>query len=97
MEGSVEVSAGVNPSGVAGGSFRDAIRPAGHPCAMTVRARLLCSDDDCSALYEALGSATEVEGLGCECGYGLQALGWPHPVEPTGQAERGLTLVRLDR
>jgi hypothetical protein len=36
---------------------------------------LLCSDEDCAELREAVvDSLDELDGLGCECGYGLVLL-----------------------
>ena len=45
-----------------------------------VRARLVCSDEDCEEVFEALGPLEEVEALACECGCSLQVLAWPEPV-----------------
>jgi hypothetical protein len=44
------------------------------------RVLLVCSGEDCAAEYEALGAAAELEALCCDCGLGLQALGWPEEV-----------------
>lgn len=55
-----------------------------------MRALLICSDDDCTALYEAFGPLEEVETLACGCGCGLAILGWPEPVE---HAALELTLI----
>ena len=52
-----------------------------------VRARLVCSDDGCEAVFEALGPLEEVEALACDCGCSLQVLAWPEP------ADGGETLV----
>lgn len=60
---------------------------------MIVRARLVCSEEGCAALYEASGSVAEIDSLGCDCGYGLQALGWPHPVEAGERVGRHTVLV----
>jgi hypothetical protein len=58
-----------------------------------VRAVLFCSDDDCTAVFEAYGELEEVERLACECGCGLQVLGWPEPVGNGRGAELELTLI----
>jgi hypothetical protein len=51
-----------------------------------VRARLICSGEDCTAVFEALGSLEDVEALACECGCALELLVWPEPVDdPTGE------------
>ena len=46
---------------------------------MTVvyRALPVCSDEGCAAEYEVLGTLPEIEALCCDCGLGLQSLGWP--------------------
>ena len=46
-----------------------------------VRALLICSDDDCTALFEAHGELEEIEALACSCGCGLAMVGWPEPAE----------------
>ncbi len=51
-----------------------------------VRARLLCSGEDCAGIFEALGPLEEVEALACECGCSLEVLAWPEPAE-RGAAE----------
>jgi hypothetical protein len=62
---------------------------------MLVYARLICSDDGCEARYEAIAHVAEVESLGCDCGYGLQVLGWPDAVE--GARDGQVALAPLDR
>jgi hypothetical protein len=59
-----------------------------------VRALLICSDDGCTAVYEALGLLQEIEGLACECGCGLAIVGWPEPLSQNGRVPSlELTLV----
>jgi len=41
------------------------------------RARLICSDDDCTEVFEAYGALAELEALACECGCGLAVVGFP--------------------
>jgi hypothetical protein len=41
------------------------------------RALLVCSDEGCAAEYEVFGTLPEIEALCCDCGLGLQSLGWP--------------------
>ncbi len=60
---------------------------------MLVRARLVCSDRDCAVVFEAVGDLAEVETLGCECGCGLQVLGWPDPI--AGRDGAGVVLTPL--
>jgi hypothetical protein len=57
-----------------------------------VRALLICSDDECTAVYEAFGALADVEALACSCGCGLEVVGWPEPAE-NGRVELELTLV----
>ena len=45
------------------------------------RAILICSEDDCTEVFEAYGSLEELEALACDCGCGLEVVGWPEPVE----------------
>jgi hypothetical protein len=49
-----------------------------------VRAVLICSDDECTAVFEASGELEEVEALACSCGCGLAIVGWPEPAEARG-------------
>ena len=49
-----------------------------------VRARLLCSGEDCAEVFEAYGSLAELEALACDCGCALVLLAWPEPVEVLG-------------
>jgi hypothetical protein len=46
-----------------------------------VRARLICSDEGCPAVFEAVGALEEVEALACDCGCALELLAWPEPAE----------------
>lgn len=70
------------------------VRAEAQHCRM-YHARLVCSDGDCAVLYEAYGGAGDLGALACECGCGLQALGWPHPVEQRGTHE-ALVLLPVD-
>jgi hypothetical protein len=58
-----------------------------------VRAVLICSDDDCTAVFEAFGALEDVERLACECGCGLAVVGWPEAVANGGPHELELTLI----
>jgi hypothetical protein len=62
---------------------------------MLVYARLICSDDACEARYEAIAHVAEVESLGCDCGYGLQVLGWPQALDESTGVD--LALAPADR
>ena len=42
-----------------------------------VHARLICSDDECTAVFEAYGPLEEIQALACDCGCGLEIVGWP--------------------
>jgi hypothetical protein len=63
---------------------------------MLVSARLVCSDGDCAVLYEAIGWLAEIESLGCECGCGLQVLGWPEALGGDFRRDAGPMLTALD-
>jgi hypothetical protein len=45
-----------------------------------VHAVLICSEEECTAVFEAYGRLTELEALACDCGCGLSIVGWPDPV-----------------
>jgi hypothetical protein len=57
------------------------VRVLSHPVVAVVRAILICSDDECTAVFEAYGELEEVEALACGCGCGLAIVGWPEPAE----------------
>jgi hypothetical protein len=48
---------------------------------MLYRALLICSDDECTEVFEAHGTLDELETLACDCGCGLQVIGWPEEAE----------------
>jgi hypothetical protein len=53
------------------------------------RALVVCSEEECVAEYEAIGPLAEIDALCCDCGAGLQALGWPEQAyEPERAAVR---------
>lgn len=58
-----------------------------------VRALLICSDDECTAVFEAYGELPDVERLACECGCGLAVVGWPEAVANGRSVEVELTLI----
>lgn len=47
---------------------------------MVYSAVLICSDDDCTERFVARGTLAELEALACECGCGLEVVGWPDGV-----------------
>ena len=54
------------------------------------RALLICSDEECTELFEAYGALAELEALACDCGCALHVVAL-HEVE--GQREqRGFEL-----
>jgi hypothetical protein len=70
-----------------------AFRPRGFPpCCRVVRAFLICSDDACTALFEAYGELEDIEALACGCGCGLAMVGWPEPVDEE-RADAELTFL----
>jgi hypothetical protein len=44
------------------------------------RALLICSDEDCTEVFEAFGTLAELETLACDCGCGLEIIGCPDEV-----------------
>ena len=49
-------------------------------------ARLICSDPACAEeLVAEAATLQELEVLACECGCGLDVIGWPDAVEPEGE------------
>ncbi len=54
---------------------------------------LVCSDEDCTEVFEAVGTVEELLALACDCGCGLELIGWPESVEP-GRTER-LSVIPL--
>ena len=52
---------------------------------MMVKARLYCSDDECDAVFEAIGPLEELEALACSCGGGLEITGFPEESESPRQ------------
>jgi len=57
------------------------------------RALVVCSDGGCEAEYEVLGLLAKIEAMCCDCGSGLQVLGWPERAyEADFQAVRLLLL-----
>jgi hypothetical protein len=51
------------------------------------RALLICSDDDCTEVFEAYGSLEELDTLACDCGCALQVIGWPEEAGHRGELE----------
>ena len=45
---------------------------------------LICSENDCTEVFEAYGSLEELEALACDCGCALEILGISEAGEPTG-------------
>ena len=54
---------------------------------MLYRARLICSDDDCTDTFEAYGTLEELEALACDCGCGLEIVGWPEDAADARELE----------
>ena len=50
-------------------------------------ALLICSDDDCEAVYEAWGDLEELEALSCDCGCTLQVVRLTNADEDTRGVE----------
>ena len=61
-----------------------------------VRALLVCSESECTEVFEAYGSLEEIRALACDCGCGLEVIGWPDEVaHERDPAERGVELIPL--
>jgi hypothetical protein len=59
------------------------------------RALAVCSGEECLAEYEVSGPLAEIGAVCCDCGLGLQVLGWPEQAyEADGTAVR-LNLLPL--
>ena len=59
---------------------------------MLYRALLICSDEECTDVFVAYGTLEELESLACDCGCGLQIVGWP---DEAGHEARELELLPL--
>jgi hypothetical protein len=59
-----------------------------------LRALVVCSGEECLAEYEVLAPAAEIEALCCDCGLGLEVLGWPEEA-PQTPYDGGETAVRI--
>jgi hypothetical protein len=53
---------------------------------------LICSEDECTEVFEAYGSLEELEALACDCGCALQVLG----ISDAGETTGGPTADRFD-
>ena len=53
---------------------------------MVVDARLICSEEGCEVVVEAIGPLAEIEALACDCGCALAIVGWPEPVDAADAA-----------
>ena len=58
-----------------------------------VHARLICSGEECTNVYEAWGPLDELQALACDCGCSLEIVAWPDPIEDEEAAELELLLV----
>jgi hypothetical protein len=58
------------------------------------RAKLICSDEDCTEEFEAYGSLEELEALACDCGCSLELIA----VSEAGEASvtDGFVLVPVE-
>jgi hypothetical protein len=53
---------------------------------------LICSDDDCTEVFEAYGSLEELETLACDCGCALQVISISEAA-PDHARDHGLELL----
>jgi hypothetical protein len=63
--------------------------------AVVYRALVVCSDEGCAAAYEVHATLPEIEALCCDCGLGLEALGWPEQAYEADDAPVRLALLPL--
>ena len=56
-----------------------------------LHALLICSDEDCTEVFEARGSLEELEALACDCGCALQVIS----ISEDAGAPAGLELARV--
>jgi hypothetical protein len=59
------------------------------------RVLMVCSGEDCLAEYEVVGTREEIEALCCDCGLGLQSLGWPEQAYEGAGTDVRLLLLPL--
>jgi hypothetical protein len=59
------------------------------------RALAVCSGEECRAEYELIGPLDELAVVGCDCGLGLQVLGWPEEAYEAEQSAVRLKLLPL--
>lgn len=59
------------------------------------RALVVCSGEECTAEYEAVGPVAEIEALCCDCGLGLHVVGWPEEAYEAEQAGVRLFVLPL--
>jgi hypothetical protein len=59
------------------------------------RALVVCSGQNCMAEYEAVGPLAEIEALCCDCGLGLNVLGWPEEAYEADKARVRLFVLPL--
>ena len=57
------------------------VRLRSHDGRMLYRALLVCSEDECTEVFEAYGTLAELETLACDCGCALEIVGCPDAVE----------------
>ena len=59
---------------------------------MLYRALLICSDDECTDVFEAYGTLEELETLACDCCCALEIVGCP---DQAGEKPGALELLPL--
>jgi hypothetical protein len=55
----------------------------------------VCSGEECLAEYEVVAPAAEIDALCCDCGLGLQVLGWPERAYERPLASGKIVLLPL--
>ncbi len=55
---------------------------------------LVCSDDECTEVFEAVGTVEQLLTLACDCDCALELIGWPDRVEGVGE-DHVLSMIPL--
>jgi hypothetical protein len=56
---------------------------------------LVCSDDECTEVFEAVGPIEELLTLACDCDCALELVGWPEQVDGVDGRGHLVSLIAL--
>ena len=73
---------------------RASVRGPAHPYPM-VAGLLVCSDDECTEVFEAVGPIEELLTLACDCDCALELVGWPEQVDGVDGRGHLVSLIAL--